>query len=219
MLKTIVALFAIYESSLANRLLLQNIIPTATTAAPGGGFSVIPGGNGGGGFSIPPPPPRELDCAYECTSTAPPLEVNCPSPCALQTKTIANPIQNFKVKCSAPGACAQSTFVLDYLPGSGTTERIEGFWFSESYAAYGLTIKIQNNQGSPLLLDQMKCTKYASCEQLTIILGDNVSVNDVDCYPGACNNCVFKYHEADPGIPCYSVSNQFAPAPATPAAV
>eukprot|EP00484_Ammonia_sp_Unknown_P020347 CAMPEP_0197041632 /NCGR_PEP_ID=MMETSP1384-20130603/18160_1 /TAXON_ID=29189 /ORGANISM="Ammonia sp." /LENGTH=241 /DNA_ID=CAMNT_0042472601 /DNA_START=104 /DNA_END=829 /DNA_ORIENTATION=- len=149
-------------------------------------------------FTLPPLPdlvPAEVECV---------LAYNEVGSCAGQIKTIENPPYNFKFTCSAMGSCAQSEIILDYAPG-GFTDRIEGVWFTESFAGYQSTVVIRNRQGGNVVnVERLECQGATSCEGLTIIL-ENAALNDLDCaYPSYCNQCFIKEGPLDPfPKPCY----------------
>merc|ERR1712012_968220 len=68
-----------------------------------------------GGISIIPDlmaPPRELLCNDYCVDS-----LNCPSSCALQTRTIYDPVEIYRMYCGAPGACAGSQYTFDFSAG------------------------------------------------------------------------------------------------------
>jgi len=147
--------------------------PTLPPLVPGG-ISIIPGLQA---------PPTQLTCNDYCIDTA-----NCPSACALQTKTIYDPVENYRMTCSAPGACAGSQYTFDFSAG-GVVEKI-GFYFTQSYAGYGTTINVVSRQMSKRVkVDKVLCAVQGACEQMRIIT-NGADVNDIECKAGACNGCV-----------------------------
>jgi len=139
-----------------------------------------------GGISIIPEiglPPTQKICNEYCIDS-----LNCPSGCALQTMTIYDPVENYKMTCSAPGACAGSQFTFDFSAG-GVVEKI-GFYFTSSYAGYGTTINVVSRQISKRVkVDKVLCSVPGACEGMRIVT-NGADVNDIECKAGACNGCV-----------------------------
>lgn len=134
--------------------------------------------------------------------------VLCPDPhsCVGAQRTLVNPIQGFKMNCGGQSACAGSRFTLELRPGApgGFVEHLDGFWFTDEYAAAGATIVIDNQQGgAPVVIERIECATKNSCAGLTFIIGMNVDVNDIECSTSdSCGGCRIKYDAADAGIPC-----------------
>lgn len=147
--------------------------PTMPPLVPGG-ISIIPGIQ---------QPPTQLVCNDYCIDS-----LNCPSTCALQTKTVYDPVENYRMMCGAPGACAGSQYTFDFGAG-GVVEKI-GFYFTSSYAGYGTTINVVSRQlAKRVKVDKVLCSVPGACEGMRIIT-NGADVNDIECKAGACNGCV-----------------------------
>jgi len=147
--------------------------PTMPPLVPGG-ISIIPGLQ---------QPSTQLVCNDYCIDS-----LNCPSTCALQTKTVYDPVENYRMMCGAPGACAGSQYTFDFGAG-GVVEKI-GFYFTASYAGYGTTINVVSRQLSKRVkVDKVLCSVPGACEGMRIIT-NGADVNDIECKAGACNGCV-----------------------------
>jgi len=128
--------------------------------------------------------------------TAPSLTLECTAPytmigqtCAGTIKEFTNPVNEFKIGCSALGACAQTDFIFNY-DANYYGERINQMVFSEQYAGYMSTITVDNQSPYSLYIDVIKCAAVGACQDMTIrTIG--ASVNDLQCDKtiGACNGC------------------------------
>lgn len=109
--------------------------------------------------------------------------------CAGTLKEFTNPVNEFKIECSALGACAQSNFEFNYTP-SYFGERIHSMIFSEAYSGYQSSITLDNQSPYGLYIDNIECKAAGACQDMKIkVIG--AGVNDVSCQRniGACTGC------------------------------
>merc|ERR1711862_881854 len=73
-------------------------------------------------------------------------------------------------------------------------------------AGAGAIININNQRGTDILIEEIKCVKLGSCYNTQFILGPNVQieVGDFFCGMGSCDGCVVRQTAAGPPIPCYA---------------
>eukprot|EP00483_Globobulimina_turgida_P002442 UN02446 len=170
MIKIIVSVFAFYQLALGNkRLLLQ----------PGPPAWVPP--------ELPAPAAHAPTTVLECT--LPNID---PAGCAGRETTMVNPPTDFKMTCSARGACASAKITYKFV-GSGV-ERVEQMEFSEMYAGYRATVTIDSTESlTKQYINMLECKAFGACLDTTIILIGGASLNDVDCpEPDFCTNCNVK---------------------------
>jgi hypothetical protein len=182
MIKNILAsVFAFYQLTQGNRLLLQVGIPAdTTTAAP------LVGPPGWVPVTLPPAaaqPSTIVECLLDNLN---------PAGCAGRQTVINNAATNFKFKCGARGACAQAEIIFNFE--NSHAERVEQIQFSEEYAGYQATITIDSTLSAvKQYIDKFECKAHGACEGTTIQLIGGASINDVDCpYPSFCTNCNIK---------------------------
>jgi len=112
--------------------------------------------------------------------------------CAGSLKEFTNPVNEFKIECSALGGCAQSNFEFNYSP-QYFGERINSMIFSEAYSGYQSTITLDNQSPYNLYIDNIECKAAGACQDMKIkVIGGGV--NDVSCQRniGACTGCTIE---------------------------
>merc|ERR1712019_157023 len=87
--------------------------------------------------------------------------------CAGTIKEFTNPVNEFKIGCSATGACAQTDFIFNY-DANYYGERINQIVFSETYAGYMSTITLDNQSPYSLYIDVIKCSAVGACQDMQI---------------------------------------------------
>merc|ERR1719410_8551 len=119
-------------------------------------------------------------------ATQPTLTLECTAPytmigktCAGTIKEFTNPVNEFKIGCTATGACAQTDFIFNY-DANYYGERINQIVFSETYAGYMATITLDNQSPYSLYIDVIKCSAVGACQEMQIrTIG--ASINDMQC--------------------------------------
>lgn len=213
MLHRAVTFFAIVctLSNAEPRRLLQAQFPASPAAPAGtvpiGGGAVLPvqtlppivafiptfaaGGTGG--------PLQKLTCKDPCVTSA-----NCPSECARITKTIESPPNSFTLECSAMGACAGSTIMIDY-PAGGVKKFVNSIKVSAPYALYGSSVTINNRQTQGIKVVTIECD-VGNCAGASFVF-INAWFGDLKCdeYIGCGAGCFVESGGMAP-VPCDSVS-------------
>eukprot|EP00483_Globobulimina_turgida_P002656 UN02660 len=185
MIKTIIAsVFAVYQLTSGNRLLLQQT------------------GNQGGGQGPPGwvPIPIPTGSAQQSTVMECVLANTDPAGCAGRAMTITNAATNFKYTCGNVGACASANITFNFE--NSNAERVEQISFSEQYAGYNARIVIDSTKSAvKQYIDKFECKAFGACEGTSVLLFGGSSVNDVDCpYPRFCNNCnIYECQWGPPG--------------------
>jgi len=214
MLHRAVTFFAIVctLSNAEPRRLLQAQFP-ASPVAPAGTVPI------GGGAALPPVqtfppivafiptgaaggaggPLQKLTCKDPCVTSA-----NCPSECARITKTIESPPNSFTLECSAMGACAGSTIMIDY-PAGGVKKFVNSIKVSAPYALYGSSVTINNQQTQGIKVVTIECDT-GNCAGASFVF-NNAWFGDLKCdeYIGCGAGC-FVESGGMPPVPCDSVS-------------
>merc|ERR1711997_980921 len=158
------SLLVFYGASAANQRLLQQApefvasgptpsTPPATVPAPQPAAPAPPAGPVIPNIVLPSlgQPSMILDCL---------TPYNMPGACAGTLKEFTNPVNEFKVECSALGACAQSTFEFNY-DKAYYGERIHSMIFSE--ACTGCTIELCKREANGAGEIVMMCEPPKSC--------------------------------------------------------
>merc|ERR1712154_134291 len=76
--------------------------------------------------------------------------------CAGTLKEFTNPVNEFKVQCSATGGCAETDFQFNY-DEKYYGERIHSMVFSEAYAGYRSTVTVDNKSPYGIYIDNLEC--------------------------------------------------------------
>merc|ERR1711933_163638 len=192
MIKIIASTLAVflYGTNAANQRLLQQTGPEFVPAP--GAAPATPETTPAKGGAVPFIP-------FIPSVTAPTLTLECTAPytmigqtCAGSLKEFTNPVNEFKIGCSALGGCAQTTFEFNY-DARYYGERINGMIFSEAYSGYQTSITLDNQSPYNLYIDNLECKAAGACQDMKIkVIGGGV--NDVSCQRniGACNGCTIE---------------------------
>jgi len=112
--------------------------------------------------------------------------------CAGTLKEFTNPVNEFKVQCSATGGCAETQFQFNY-DEKYYGERIHSMIFSEAYAGYRSTVTVDNRSPYGIYIDNLACKGVGACQDMHIKLID-ATMNDLHCehQVGACIGCTIE---------------------------
>merc|ERR1711997_175723 len=204
-MKTIISsLLFFYGASAANQRLLQQAPEFNAGGNTPANPAPAPAANPEPAAPAPPAGPAIPNIVLPSLG-APSMILECNTPynmagtCAGSLKGFTNPVNEFKIECSALGGCAQSNFEFNYSP-QYYGERIHSMIFSEAYSGYQSSITLDNQSPYNLYIDNIECKAAGACQDMKIkVIGGGV--NDVSCQRniGACTGCTIELCKREVG--------------------
>eukprot|EP01084_Bolivina_argentea_P087662 158326_1 len=145
---------------------------------------------------------RGVDKCFEHLET-----LLCPdaTSCSNAVRTLNNPVNGFVLNCGNGHSCEGLQLTINI--NENTMEPIQYldlFKFSGELSGANTIITINNFQKDvEVRINKIECTSAQACENMTIYLGNYVSIGEIVCASNGCNGCMVKRTFNKQIVSCY----------------